>query len=137
MRFHIDRSERVASGSRSRGNRCPFARGGGNTNWYYCRGPGDLDSLLAHLNPGAMVSFYLDDRIHHSASIEDARRATDLLLRKKGEALIGSLAADGLTVEMSIVVNVADLGEYISNDCTSSGSCLCINGPTPGLKRCD
>lgn len=97
-----------------------IARGGGNTNWYYRRGPGDLDSLVAHLKPDAKVSFYFDDRIHNSESIEDARRAADLLLREKGEALIGSLAADGLTVAMSIVVNVADLSEYISETGPSS-----------------
>lgn len=90
-----------------------IARGGGETHWFYCGNREALSVISSRLRPGSLVSFYFDNRIRRGRSIRDAREAVEALLGSHGEAVIGYLDDDGVTIRMSIVVSVSDLRETV------------------------
>lgn len=87
-----------------------IARGGGATNWYWCRDAGDLPLIESELSPGSVVSFYFDGRVSHGPDRERAVAAVRDKVSSLGNIVIGILA-DRVHIDMTVVVSVDDLVE--------------------------
>lgn len=91
-----------------------IARGGGATEWYYCRGTAELGAVEGKLSPGSVVSFYFDERIR-SASYSP-QLGTDIakVIDDTGDAVVGVLGEDGIEIHVDIVVSGDDLAEVMA-----------------------
>ena len=91
------------------------ARGGGETRWFFLVGAGELPSLSARLSPGSAVSFYFDDRIRRWAAVDDAAVAAVLdVVHASGEAVVGLLMPDGVTLDVEFVSGLGDLSDFVA-----------------------
>jgi hypothetical protein len=89
------------------------ARGAGATNWFTVRTPQDLIGVASAFSPGSAVSFYFDERFHWHAY--DGTIATEILAiaERDGDAVVGRLAADGISVEVEYVASETELNEFV------------------------
>jgi hypothetical protein len=90
-----------------------IARGGGETRWYSVTNEDRLEALATRLSPGSSVSFYFDDRIEQRDLNDEADDAILDLIRVHGEAVVGVLSPDGLTIEIEFVSDVGELSEFL------------------------
>lgn len=97
-----------------------IARGGGATNWYYCRSPSEMPTIEALLHPGSVVSFYFDGRVQHSRNSPELMNALEDKIHKNGELVVGLLGKDRIRIEATIVVSLEDLAELVSAIDTAS-----------------
>jgi len=90
-----------------------IARGGGATRWFYLKRPCALPGLVEMLTPGSAVSFYFDGRL------ERRRRGDQLVdvvldvIQADGEAVVGILSDDQVTIDVGFVAGLGDLTEFL------------------------
>lgn len=106
-----------------------IAYGGGETNWYVCRNRSDADDIGRRLKPGSSVSFYFDDRISCRQYGPAVRDEILDIVKDTGDAVVGQLATDGLTIEMEVIAGPNDLSEYAA---TLVDDALLYYGAFPG-----
>ena len=97
-----------------------LARGGGATNWYYCRNERSLDQIEERLRPGSVVSFYFDDRIGKLWHFEEVCSRVDEVVAAVGECVVGVLANDEIGIEVGFVSGRDDLSEFLNGLPSSS-----------------
>lgn len=108
------------------------AFGGGATNWYYCTHEAQLPILAARFTPGSVVSFYFDGRIRDAISMDEVRSIADRSIRETGDAVVGVLAPDGLTIDAQIVAGPNDLDDFASG---LGVNCRLFSGAFPGREN--
>ena len=87
------------------------ARAAGATRWFRITSDHDLQLLYERLAPGSTVSFYFDDRIApHLHGDETVALIMDLVA-SHGDAVVGTLCADGLNIYVQFVAGANELGE--------------------------
>ena len=91
-----------------------IARGGGATEWYYCRGTSDLDAVERSLSPGSVVSFYFDGRIRSSSNAPPVLADIEKIIDDTGDAVVGVVGEDGVKMSVEVVVSREDLVEFMS-----------------------
>jgi hypothetical protein len=105
-----------------------IARGGGATNWYFCRGPQDLPALEAKLSPGSVVSFYFDERIRRAPKSSTTEEAINTIVDETGDAVVAVFGADPIAMDAELISSRGELSEYLSTQTSSE----LFFGPTPG-----
>jgi hypothetical protein len=88
-----------------------IARGGGSTNWYYCRNETDLQLTVDSFVPGSVVSFYFDERIRRAEYSPLVQYEIEKIITSTGDAFVGVLA-DANQIGGTIVVGIEDLVEF-------------------------
>jgi hypothetical protein len=91
-----------------------IARGGGATNWYYCPDPETLPRIEERLQPGSVVSFYFDDRFARHAWSSNLPTMIMQIVADTGDAIIGTLRADGVTIDAVLILSRSDLDEELA-----------------------
>jgi hypothetical protein len=76
------------------------------------------------------VSFYFDDRIRYDAYSPEIQTAIEAIIVLGGEAVVGSLAEDGIRIDTEIVAGPNELAEFLS--VVKPGS-RAFYGPFPAL----
>lgn len=97
-----------------------LARGGGATEWYYCRGTAELDALEKRLSAGSVVSFYFDERIRKLPKSPQLAADIERIIAETGDAVVGVLGEDGVKIDVEIVVSRDDLADFMSRLPSSS-----------------
>ena len=92
-----------------------IARGGGATRWYWLRTADDLGRLYDVLSPGSVVSFYFDDRIEGAPFSEEIGERILATAESDGDAVVGRLAPDGLTLDVDYVGGPIALAELVDD----------------------
>ena len=92
-----------------------IARGAGATDWYYCSSSKELDVIEARLRPGSVISFYFDGRIRKTADQTALVADVEAIIAEMGDAVVGALGADGVEINMEVVVSRDDLAEVLSS----------------------
>jgi hypothetical protein len=87
------------------------ARGGGATRWYSIATESQLVELAAVLTPGSCLSMYFDERIRRRPMTEATVKEILGFIEEDGDALIGRLGEDGLTIDMTVVAGRAEIDE--------------------------
>jgi hypothetical protein len=82
--------------------------------WYRCDGASALDEIADRLRPGALVSFYFDGRVRHVRGGSSVASEVEGVLARHGEAVVGTLAADGIEITASTVASVEALTAWIA-----------------------
>jgi hypothetical protein len=91
-----------------------IARGGGATNWYYCRDRAEMTAIEEKLSSGSVVSFYFDGRIRHAVYSAEVAADLEAAIAKNGEVVVGALRNDGVQVDATVAVSLDDLGDFMS-----------------------
>ena len=73
-----------------------IARGGGATNWFYCRGLMGLEGVEGMLSSGSVVSFYFDDRIRMSPTSPQLSAEIEKIIEVTGDAVVGVIRGAGV-----------------------------------------
>lgn len=89
-----------------------IARGGGETRWYLLQSDSQLDTLVRLLTPGSVVSFYFDGRIERVRYGPDVLKRILTIINMTGDAVVGLLGADGMTLEIESIAGPTDLAEF-------------------------
>ncbi|WP_409497386.1 hypothetical protein [Amycolatopsis sp. cmx-11-12] len=89
-----------------------LAQGGGDTNWFVATCRQDLTTIADRLRPGSLVTFYFDNRIARRPYTGTVRTELLDIIERKGDALIGWLRPDGVSIRMR-VVDAGDLDEEV------------------------
>ena len=112
-----------------------IAYGGGSTNWYYCRGPADLDAVAWRLAPGSIVVVFFDDRIRQGPRSAAVVAELERIVAGGHEAIVGALADDRVTIEIQLahIDRHACLADVGSDDPDSP----LFYGPYPDWPRDD
>lgn len=105
------------------------ARGGGSTHWYFISSVEQLSSLAGRLLPGSVVSFYFDGRIQQQLLDDSLVDAVLNLVVEHGEAVVGALASDGLTIDVEYIAGLGDFTEFLG---PSAGGRELFIGAFPG-----
>ena len=92
-----------------------LARGGGATNWYFCRNQSCLGDIERLLSPGSVVSFYFDGRICRATSSTEIGKSIGRLLSSSGEVLAGTPETEGQRISMEIISGPVELEEFLSS----------------------
>lgn len=89
-----------------------LARGAGATRWFRVESNRSLELLCAQLSPGSIVSFYFDDRI--APRVYDDTTVIRILdlVSANGDAVVGTISDDDLTMRVEIVAGANELGEF-------------------------
>jgi hypothetical protein len=91
-----------------------IARGGGATNWYYCRGCEQLETVEQELSPGSVVSFYFDGRLRKTLDLSEVGAAIEKILAVAIDAVVGTLHDDGVHIAATTIGSVEELAEFAS-----------------------
>jgi hypothetical protein len=91
-----------------------LSRGGGATRWYFCADKLSLEAVAAKLSPGSVVSFYFDDRIRSDLHSRRIQASIEEIIAKEGDAVVGTLAEDGVRIDVQIVAGPKELVEFLS-----------------------
>jgi hypothetical protein len=105
------------------------ARGGGETRWYSLSGLDELEVLAARLSPGSTVSFYFDDRIERCALNDETHDVVLNLIHDHGEAVVGVLSPDEMSIEIEFVSSVGEMSEFLG--ALEPGPTTLFVGPFP------
>jgi hypothetical protein len=92
-----------------------IARGGGATRWYHLERAGDLSVLFDLLTPGSAVSFYFDGRLDWRRMDDEVVDVILDLVHANGEAVVGVLSADQVTIDVEFVAGLGDLTEFLGS----------------------
>ena len=92
-----------------------IARGGGATDWYVLREPGDIDALAARLKPGSCVSFYFDGRLTLGQLDGGARASVLAIAKRDGEAVIGATRSGEIGIEVDFPSSEAEVDEFVTD----------------------
>lgn len=106
-----------------------LARGGGATNWYYCRVPEDLTLIETHLSPGSVVSFYFDQRFQFRAVSASAMLEIQQIIDNTSDAVVGIVYPREVRLNAEVVVGANDLKDFFSSIPAQSQLCY---GAFPG-----
>jgi len=90
-----------------------LARGGGATNWYYCRGRRALVIVSERFRSGSVVSFYFDNRIARLADSAKVISKAGAVIASRGECVVGALTADECTLDVDFVGGTQDVREFL------------------------
>lgn len=104
-------AERLAAGARAVVLE-RVARAAGQTHWYYVTCEADFRRLADVLLPGSSVSFYLDDRIRLGRFGQAMRDALLEHIARDGDAVIGRLTDDGLTIDVETGLGEEAIEEF-------------------------
>jgi hypothetical protein len=92
-----------------------IARGGGSTNWYYCRNRADLDVVTGRLTPGCVVTFYFDDQLQRSPMSAQLATEIENIIAETGDAVVGFLGEHAVRLTSEVVVSRDDLAEFMAS----------------------
>lgn len=90
-----------------------IARGGGATNWYVIRDAKQVRAVAARLRPGSSVSFYFDGRLAHRPHDQHLIQEVVAIAKQDSSAVVGTLASDGMTLDVDFVSSEAELEEFV------------------------
>lgn len=105
------------------------ARGGGATNWFYCRNAEQLQIIADRLLPGSVVSFYFDGRVERFSDHGSVKRRAEELIASTGESVMAALTEDDSTLVVDFVNGPVGLAEFLQDNSSSS---LFFAGVVPG-----
>jgi len=89
-----------------------IARGAGATRWFAIPGVERLGDLSARLSPGSSVSFYFDDRLAAAPYGPDVVAEIVRVAARDGDAVVGTLPAGEIELDVEFVASPAELDEY-------------------------
>lgn len=92
-----------------------IARGGGRTEWYCCADVRSLALIARRLSPGSVVSFYFDGRIARSTDRTATVAEVQRVLLREPDAVAGALLADGVSLDMQVIVTLEELDELLAS----------------------
>lgn len=92
-----------------------LTRGAGATRWFFLASDRDLEFLYDRLAPGSRVSFYFDSRIAAYPFDDDAVIRVLDMVASSGDAVVGTLCADGLETSVEFVAGASELGRFVEN----------------------
>ena len=92
-----------------------IARGGGATNWFYCKDDASLDVIEQRLSPGSVVSFYFDDRITKTHYSQELNVRIEEIIATTGDCVIGSLEEDSIAIDVDFVTGTNELLNFVSD----------------------
>jgi hypothetical protein len=90
-----------------------IARGGGATKWYFCPSKLCLGVVETRFSPGSIVSFYFDDRIQNDTYSSGVKTAVEAVVVQNGEAVVGTLAEDGIRIDAEIITGPNELAAFL------------------------
>jgi hypothetical protein len=91
-----------------------LARGGGATNWFFCKTTEDLAAIFERLKPGSLVSFYFDDRIRQGWYSEQLDSEIESFIAEDGDCMVGFLGDDGRSIEVDFPGGPGDLKDFVA-----------------------
>jgi hypothetical protein len=91
-----------------------IARGAGETRWYFVQSEPQLEALVPLLAPGSVVSFYFDGRVRRERFSPALESMIMGIVEETGDAAVGLLASDEMTLEMESIAGPNDLAEFTS-----------------------
>jgi hypothetical protein len=90
-----------------------IARGGGATKWHYCPSSLSIEALETRFSPGSVVSFYFDDQIRNNPYSPGIKVAVEAVIVQSGEAVVGTLAEDGISIDAEILTGPNELADFL------------------------
>jgi hypothetical protein len=96
------------------------AFGAGQTEWFFCRDPSDLNRIERELRPGSEVSFYFDGRIGCTERSEELLAIAGRVIDAGRECVIGALQQNGFEIAKDFVTQRSEVQEFISEHSITS-----------------